>query len=102
MEDVHLDRDRATAIAQLLKCLADLIDLAPGSTAHHTANAGSPEALMTDPVALSDMQMKLLTAPPAQAGWRDRGAFARRVREHAAEIGGQLGPEAPGPVGRQV
>jgi hypothetical protein len=90
--DVRLAQDRAAWIADLLECLADLIDLPHGSVARRAAR--NPAARADEPVQLTDIQMKLLSNPPAGLCSRDRGRSAELLREYVTEIRGQLGPDA--------
>ena len=73
----------------MLEDLADMIDLAEGSSARRATDSGNA-------VELSELQLRILTRRGLAIA-RDRGKFASLLRDHSAEIRGKLGPDAPAP-----
>ena len=83
-EEVRLDARDAFHIATTLGCLANLIypddELVPAIYGRH---------------ALTEAQRRLLTDPPAHAITGHPEQMANRLRDHVANILGQLGEDAP-------
>ena len=83
-EEVRLDARDAFHIAATLGCLANLI---------FPEDDVVPPIYRTHP--LTEAQRRLLTNPPATVITEQPEQMANRLRDHVADILGQLGDDAP-------